>query len=159
MFGKALGRSAVIISTCALVLVLGAPSAPAATPAQAQTGAWVTNFPCTLVDYDLSSNEFVCVGSNDWAGSLNGVTYFTMVGTLNPITLDAKGTIDERFIGAAGASYGTLHLIEQFSSKGGNIHVVTRSIEGTGMLKNFEENLTFIGVWTLASGGGGSYNA
>lgn len=159
MFGKPLRRIVVIISTCALVLVLGVSSAPAETPAQAQTGAWVTNFPCTLVDYDISTNEYVCVGSNDWTGTLNGVTYFTMVGKLNPVTLDAKGTIDERFVGTARASYGTLHLTEEFTSRGGSIHIITKSIEGTGMLKSFADNLTFSGAWTLVSGGGGSYNA
>jgi hypothetical protein len=159
MLGKVLRRSAVILLAYALALGITAPSAAAATPVQAQSGAWVTNFPCTLVDYDMSSNEFVCVGSNDWTGTLTGITYFTMVGRLNPVTLEAEGRIEERFVGAGGAKYGTLRLLESFTAREGRIRAVTESVEGTGMLKGFAEKMTFNGAWTLVSGGGGTYNA
>lgn len=124
----------------------------------AETGVWATNFPCTIVDYELGNNTFVCVGSNDWAGTVNGVTYYTMVGTVNPLTGDTKGTIDERFIGAVGAKYGTLHLVEEFTNTTGMINVETKSIEGTGMLKGYSHLLKFSGVWTLFTGGGGTFN-
>lgn len=151
-------RLIVTLAVAGLSFVAAVPAAQAqAQVPTAETGVWATNFPCTIVDYDLGGNRFVCVGSNDWAGTINGVTYYTMVGTLNPLTGETNGTIDERFIGAVGAEYGTLHLIEEFKNVGGMIEVNTKSIQGTGMLKDYANLLKFSGVWTLFTGGGGTF--
>lgn len=152
-------RLIVTLATAGLSFVVAVPAAQAqAQVPMGETGVWATNFPCTIVDYELGNHTFVCVGSNDWAGTINGVTYYTMVGTLDPLTGNTKGTIDERFIGAVGAKYGTLHLTEEFTNAAGMIKVDTKSVQGTGMLKEYANLLKFSGVWTLFTGGGGTFS-
>lgn len=156
-------RSCVAAATTILALAAGVTGAQART--LQSSGFWVTNVPCLFTDINPSTNEFACTGSNDWGGTLNGVTYFTGEGTYDPVTQAAQGTFDERFVGAAAdGAHGTLHLQHSFTIGGvtDSNPLLLRSdakvVGGTGGFKGATGRLKFVGLYSFLCCGGGTYD-
>lgn len=148
-----------------LTLAVGATATPAGADTVEGSGGWVSNIPCTFTDFTPGSNEFACVGSNDWLGTLNAVTYFTGEGTYDPVSQAAKGTFDERAVLlAADGTHGTIHLIHNFTIgaltdgvKALQIESIAEVVGGTGGFKGATGKLKFTGVYSFLCCGGGLF--
>lgn len=158
----AAGAALAIVAT-----TVPAQAAPIATPTAANGyAAWFSNFPCLFTDPPVGTAEFACVGSNDWAGTLNAVTYFTGEGTYDAVTQGSEGIFDERAIVVdVDGRHGTMHLLHRFTiapvSEGARaLQLVSTAkvLGGTGGFKGANGVIDFSGVYSYLCCGAGILN-
>lgn len=141
---------------CLAVMVSAAPAAQAKRTPLA--GKWANPAPCVFTAYDvLGSGEFSCIGSSIWQGSFTGSTTFVAKGTVDLLTGDSSGTIDETFTGLADdGTNGTLHLLETYTIDGesATIHIDARIVGGTGGFAPSHGEMSFYGPYPLVAGAG-----
>lgn len=128
--------------------------------------AWFSNFPCLFTDPPVGTNEFSCIGSNDWAGSLNATTYFTGEGTYDAVTQASEGIFDERVILVdLDGRHGTIHLLHRFTiapvSEGARalqLSSTAKVLGGTGGFKGASGVMDFSGLYSYLCCGAGILN-
>jgi hypothetical protein len=95
-----------------------------------------------------------------WSGTLTGVTHLMLAGTINLLTGDSSGTIDETFIGrSSDGGTGTLHLAETFTVNGAanTLHIDATILGGTGDFVGSSGEIRFDGLDLPTGQGEGTY--
>jgi hypothetical protein len=143
-------------ASVALALPGPARAAPfvATTPV---TGAWANEF-CLFTNYDASNGAGECTASSQWTGTWNGVTVARYTGTLDAVTGEGKGAIDETFAGrASDGRTGTLHFqgTVELSGADHSLHIVETMIDSTGDFAGSAGTVTFDGISVGGAGIGG----
>jgi hypothetical protein len=142
------------------------PVHASASKKQSIRGGWVGATPCVITSYDPSPSDpttgtFSCVGSTTWDGSWTGQTEFAVKGTINFLTGDASGTLEETLYGIATAdqSTGSLQFTERFRVYGATntLHIDLKIVGGTGDWVGSRGQLTFDGLQFLGVAGHGGY--
>jgi hypothetical protein len=158
----------VLVAAGAAVLTLLVPAnASAKAHAQPVRGGWVGALPCAFTSLTPSSSDptqdaFSCVSGTVWDGSWTGQTMYTAQGTINLLTGDARGTLDETFYGVStlDQTTGTLHFLERFFVQGATdtIHIDLKLTGGTGDWVGSRGTATFDGVQASGVAGHGGYS-
>ena len=151
------GVTALVVAAVALAPV---PAASARSVTTRVRGNWANADPCLLTEFDPSTGRFKCVGSSVWTGGFTGVTEFTVRGTLNLLTGDSSGVIDETFIGRSyhGIS-GRLIFTETFRVDGdqGRIWIHATIVRGSEGFEGSRGQVLFTGLVTPVGQGAGGY--
>ena len=156
-------RTAGIVSVLAaagLAVVAQATAVEAGgSPGVQVSGRWNGLVSCALTAYDPITHHFTCDGSTLWTGALEGVTYYTVTGTVNLLTSDSSGTIDEDFVGKGLGRTGSLHFTETFTLDGktSRIHIDATAVDGTRGFSGTTGHLVFVGTEISAADGYGTY--
>lgn len=123
-------------------------------------GGWVTG-PCVPTAFNPTSGSMVCQGSSTWDGTWTGQTDYVVRGTLDVVSGNSKGTIDETFVGIDTATHagGTLHLTERYVLDGatGALIIDCRLAGATGAFAGASGTVRFIGTTVSVAGGHGGY--
>jgi hypothetical protein len=142
------------------------PNAASASKKQEIRGGWIGAVPCAFTSYNPSpgaptTGTFTCTSGTFWDGSWTGQTMYTAKGTINFLTGDSSGTLDETFYGIATAdqSSGTLRFSERYRIYGATntVHIDVTIVGGTGDWVGSKGHLTFDGVQFLGVAGHGGY--
>jgi hypothetical protein len=144
-----------------VALVLAAPASPvhAARP-EAVHGTWQTLVPAALTSFhpstaDPTTGTFTAIGSTAWSGTWTGVTTYTMSGTIDLITNESSGILDETFTGRQG----TLSLHEHFTlDAAGHLRITCRIVHGTGDYAGSRGRVVFDGQMIGVVSGSGTYS-
>jgi hypothetical protein len=130
-------------------------------------GGWLGELPCGLTSVAPSPSTpttltFSCASGTTWDGVWAGHTHYVVNGTLDLVTGNASGTIDETLVGVvtASASPGTLHLVGTFDVDGATntIEVDETLVGGTGAFAASHGHVTFEGVQLSGAAGHGGYH-
>jgi hypothetical protein len=149
-----------VLAAAGLAAVAQATAVEAGAPTGVQiAGRWNGLVSCALTSYDPITHHFVCQGSTLWTGALEGVTYYTISGTINLLTSDSSGTIDEDFVGQGLGRTGTLHFAETFTLDGKTSHIRIDAtvVDGTRGFGGTTGHLVFVGTEISAADGYGTY--
>jgi hypothetical protein len=149
-----------LLAAAGLSLVAPATAGASATAqGTAVSGKWNGLVSCALTAYDPITHHFTCEGSTLWTGALEGVTYYTISGTINLLTSDSSGTIDEDFVGKGLGRTGSLHFTESFTLDGktSRIHIDATAVGGTRGFSGTTGHLVFVGTEISAAEGYGTY--
>jgi hypothetical protein len=157
---KAKGTQGVGTAVAALFLLASAPAFASSPKTVNVKGSWANPVPPLITAYDTASGRFSAVGSSVWTGSWNGPTSWTTSGTINLLTGDAKGTLDETFIGRSDdGGTGTLHFTETYTIDGAKtaIYIDARLLSGTGDFTGSRGHVIFVGTELPSGQGEGTY--
>lgn len=141
----------------AFFLVALSGTARASTPVQ---GTWQTLVPAAITSFqpsaaDPTKGTFTAVGSTAWQGTWNGITTYTMSGTLDLVTNESSGVLNETFTGRPG----TLSLTERFAlDAAGHLHIACRIVSGTGQFAATRGRVVFDGQMIGIVSGSGTYS-
>ena len=156
-----------------LLLAVGArlvtiPATHASTPTRTSVmGGWIGELPCVFTSATPTPSRptllpISCTSGTTWDGDWAGHTHYVVAGTLDVVTGNFHGTIDETLIGMVTRSraVGTLHLIGTVDLDGAtNTLVVAESLAGgTGPFAGAGGNVTFEGVQASGVIGHGGYH-
>jgi hypothetical protein len=147
------------VLACFTLLALSAPAAAARSGTV--SGTFTEPAPPVLTAYNPKTGGFSGYGSSMWTGTWTGVTYWTIKGTVNLLTGDSSGTLDETFIGhSADGGTGTLHFLETYTVKGatGAFHDDATLVGGSGDFARSRGKVTFDGLDLPTGQGEGTYN-
>jgi hypothetical protein len=156
-------RTATIVVAALVAGLLVASSQPALASSprtEHVAGDWVNALPPVITAYDPATGHFSGSGSSVWTGSWTGTTTWTTTGTLDLLTGDVEGTLDETFDGrSADGDNGTLHFIETYTVDGATsrIHIDARLVDGSGDFAGSRGRVTFDGLSLPSGQGGGTY--
>lgn len=132
-------------------------------------GKWQTLVPAALTSFTPSkanptTGAFTAVGSTEWRGTWIGVTTYTMSGTIDLLTNESSGVLQETFIGttggtpAAAGEVGTLMLTEQFTlGVDGDLQIHCRIVGGAGRFAESRGHVDFEGQMLSVVEGSGTY--
>lgn len=155
---------AVIAGLCVLALPVNASAARRI----AVRGGWVGELPCLFTSYTPSESApttgtFSCMSGTTWDGGWTGHTVYTAKGTIDFLTGNASGTLNETFYGVytGDDSSGTLTFVERFRVYGAtnSIHIDLKITGGTGDWAGSRGTSVFDGFQLLGVAGNGGYEA
>lgn len=157
-------RFAALAAAGIAVIALSCPAAQAA-GTESVHGSWQTLVPAALTSFSPSpgnptTGAFTAVGSTEWFGSWTGVTTYTMSGTIDLLTNESTGVLQETFIGTAGSTSatGTLELTEQYTlDASGWLGIRCRIVSGSGAFAGAHGKVTFAGQMLSIVSGSGTY--
>lgn len=162
---RARARLAAVAGGVALVL-MQLPAQAAA--AEHVHGTWQTLVPAALTSFtpseeDPTTGTFTAVGSTEWSGTWTGVTTYTVSGTINLVTNESSGVLQETFTGttsaAAAGQVGTLSLTERFTlDAAGVLQIRCRIVDGTGPFAGSRGHVDFEGQMLNILEGHGTYS-
>lgn len=130
-------------------------------------GGYVSILPTTFTHVAVNRHHprevrFSLIGGSVWDGSFTGETYYTAEGTLDVVSGDAAGTIDERLVGVVTATHrrGVLHVAGTFRVDGATDALIVREtiLGGTGPFTRSKGWLEFDAFILPTSTGYGGYH-
>ena len=163
---RMLSLAALALAVAALVETL--PASPAIADERKSTevvGGWVGALPCPFIAGKPSASyptvvPFECVSGSTWDGTWVGHTVYRATGSVDLLTGDLHGTVDETFVGVPGPSGapGTLRFLGTVDADGATGSVVLREriVAGTGGFAGSSGDVLFHGahVGPLVAHGG-----
>ena len=149
------------------VILPGPPVEAAELKAQEVVGGWLNELPCPFTSARPSTATptvvpFECVAGSTWDGDWVGHTRYRLVGTMDLVTGDFHGKVDETLVGVVGATRvpGTMHLVGTFAVDGatGTVVVWEQILGGTGAFAGSSGTVVFEGTVLAAGTGHGGYH-
>lgn len=156
---------ALVLSVLAVVMAGSAP-VRASTETDVR-GGYLSVLPTTFTSLKPQPGHptrasFTLVGGSEWDGSFLGQTYYTAAGTIDLVTGDASGTVDERLVGLVTATRkrGVLHVAGTFEVDGASntALVLEKILGGTGAFAGSQGWLEFDAFLLPTSTGYGGYH-
>ncbi|MDX6644251.1 MAG: hypothetical protein QOD76_2213 [Solirubrobacteraceae bacterium] len=157
---RSVKRFLVAVAAFATTALLAATASALAAPPVAVSGTFAEPVPPVITAYDPGSGNFYAYGGSVWTGTWSGATTWTTSGTVNLLTGDVKGTIDETFIGRSDdGGTGTLRFTETYTVNGAasTIHIDAVLLDGTGDFAGSRGHVIFDGLQLPSGQGQGTY--
>jgi hypothetical protein len=155
----------VLTASGGLMVPMVAPQARADEwPTQEVVGGWIGVLPCLITSAKPTSSSpttvpFECVSGTTFNGSWTGHTVYRLSGTLDLLTGDLHGFVDETLVGIVTSTRaaGTLHLAGRLAVDGATSTVVVREriLAGTGAFLGSSGIVEFVGLGVGGVGQGG----
>ena len=161
-------RSVIALAVAGFVAIV--PTAPVGAAEVESTevvGGWVGELPCPFTSAKPSAATqtvvaFDCASGTIWDGSWVGHTLYKATGTVELLTGDLHGTLDETLVGAPAGSgaTGTLHLTGTVDIDGRTSTAVVREriVGGTGAFEGSSGDVVFEGTQLGPVTGHGGYH-
>jgi hypothetical protein len=158
----------VVVAATGLMASLAPPVRAEEPRTEDVVGGWVAELPCLVTSAApaLSTPTTVplsCASGTTWDGSWTGHTFYRLSGTLDLVTGDFHGDVDEMLVGfvTVTRAAGTLHLVGTLDVDGASNTVVVgeRIVGGTGAFGRSSGTVIFEGLALGTVGQGGYHGA